>query len=135
MEERFSRLPLRVTSARESMRKLLLIEDNVELRGVLREAVEIDGYDVTLAENAEVGMRLLSSGYMPDFILCDVVLPHMTGLDFLRAIRDNPQWKHIFFIAMSGSMDSKYTALEAGANYYLIKPFDFHELFAVLAKN
>jgi DNA-binding response OmpR family regulator len=117
------------------MRNLLLIEDNVELRGVLREAVEIDGYDVTLAENAEVGMRLLNSGYLPDFILCDVVLPHMNGLDFLRAIRANPQWKHIFFIAMSGSMDSKYTALESGANYYLIKPFNFHELFDVLAKN
>lgn len=117
------------------MRSLLLVEDNMELRGVLQEAVEIDGYEVTLAENAEAGLKLLTNGYVPDFILCDVVLPHMTGLDFLRTVRANPLWGDIFFIVMSGTMDSKYTALEAGANYYLVKPFDFIELFDVLAKH
>ena len=114
------------------MRNLLLIEDNLELRGVLREAVEIDGYEVTLAENGEVALGLLREGFVPDVVLCDVVLPHMNGLEFLRVIRANPNWKQIYVIVMSGTNQSREIALETGADYYLIKPFNFQELFDVL---
>ena len=116
------------------MPALLLIEDNVELRKVISEAVEIDGYVVTLANDAEEALALLDDGLEPAVILSDIVLPHMDGLDFLRTLRADPRWQGINFIAMSGTINSKAEALDAGANHYLVKPFSFQELFALLAQ-
>jgi CheY-like chemotaxis protein len=115
------------------MPALLLIEDNPELRKVICEAVEIDGYTVTLANDAEEALVLLNDGFTPSVILSDIVMPNMSGLDFLRALRADVRWQRVNFIAMSGTINSKADALEAGANHYLVKPFSFHELFALLA--
>ena len=117
------------------MPALLLIEDNAELRNVICEAVEIDGYTVTLANDAEAALALLDSGFRPAVILSDIMMPNMTGLDFLRTLRADPRWQEINFIAMSGTTNSKDEALEAGANHYLVKPFSFHELFTILAQS
>ncbi len=117
------------------MPDLLLIEDNTELRQVIREAVELDGYAVTLATDAEEALALLDGGYAPAVILSDIVMPHMSGLEFLRTLRAHPGWEDVVFIAMSGTINAKAEALEAGANYYLVKPFSFHDLFAILAQS
>ena len=114
------------------MPDLLLIDDNAELRKVLREAVEINGYEVTIARDAEEGLALLNDGYQPSMIVCDVALPHMSGLEFAGKIRQDPRWAQIMFIAMSGNITTKQDALDAGANYYLVKPFSFQELFDIL---
>ena len=116
------------------MPNLLLIEDDTELRKVLTEAVELDGYIVTIARNAEEGLELLSDGYQPNAIVCDISLPHMDGLEFLGHVRQKPCCADVLFIAMSGSLTEKQRALDAGANYYLIKPFSFQELYAMLAR-
>jgi CheY-like chemotaxis protein len=116
------------------MPDLLLIEDDPELRKVLAEAVELDGYVVTIARNAEDGLTLLSQGYQPSAIICDISLPHMDGLEFLSLIRQNDCCGDVLFIAMSGSLTEKQKALDTGANYYLIKPFSFQELYAMLAQ-
>ncbi len=117
------------------MPDLLLIEDNAELRRVLTEAVEMDGFTVTIAHDAEEGLELLHTSYLPAVILCDVVMPHMSGLDFLRYIRTNPSWAEITFIAMSGTVVARQEALAAGANHYLVKPFNFQDLYEILAQN
>ena len=114
------------------MPDLLLIDDNAELRKVLREAVEINGYQVTIARDAEEGLALLNDGYQPGMIICDLALPHMSGLDFAGKIRQNPRWSEIQIIAMSGNITMKQPALDAGADYYLVKPFSFQELFDIL---
>ena len=116
------------------MPNLLLIEDDTELRKVLTEAVELDGYVVTIARNAEEGLAFLEDGYRPSAIICDISLPHMDGLEFLSRVRQNDCCSDVLFIAMSGSMTQKQKALESGANYYLIKPFSFQELYAMLAQ-
>lgn len=115
------------------MRDLLLIEDDSDLRKVIREAVEIDGYNVTIAYDAEEALVLLGKDYAPAGIMCDITLPRMSGLDFLSQLRQNPQWSRIIFIAMSGTEKMRQAALDAGADYFLVKPFSFHELFDVLA--
>ncbi|MBI1256374.1 MAG: response regulator [Chloroflexi bacterium] len=116
------------------MSNLLLIEDDTELRKVLTEAVELDGYVVEIARNAEEGLKLLGDGYQPSAIICDISLPHMDGLEFLSHVRQKPCCIDVLFIAMSGSMALKQKALDAGADYYLIKPFSFQELYAMLAR-
>jgi two-component system KDP operon response regulator KdpE len=116
------------------MPKLLLVEDDTDLRKVLTEAVELDGYIVTIARSAEEGLAFLSAGYQPDAIICDISLPHMDGLEFLSEIRQQPCCADVLFIAMSGSLTQKQKALDTGANYYLIKPFSFQELYSMLAR-
>lgn len=115
------------------MRDLLLIEDDSDLRKVIREAVEIDGYQVTIAYDAEEALSLLEKGFTPAGIMCDITLPRMSGLDFLAQIRKNPQWSPVVIVAMSGTEKMKDAALDAGADYFLVKPFSFHELFDVLS--
>ena len=115
------------------MRDLLLIEDDSDLRKVIREAVEIDGYQVTIAYDAEEALSLLDNGFVPAGIMCDITLPRMSGLDFLTQIRQNPQWSRVVIVAMSGTEKMQQAALDAGADYFLVKPFSFHELFDVLA--
>ncbi len=116
------------------MSDLLLIEDDTDLRKVLTEAVELDGYRVKIARNAEDGLALLSDGYQPNAIVCDISLPHMDGLEFLSHVRQKPNCMDVLFIAMSGSLVLKQKALDSGADYYLIKPFSFQELYAMLAQ-
>jgi DNA-binding response OmpR family regulator len=116
------------------MPNLLLIEDDTELRKVLTEAVELDGYLVEIARNAEEGLALLGDGYQPNAIVCDISLPHMDGLEFLTHVRQKSNCADVLFIAMSGSLAQKQKALDTGADYYLIKPFSFQELYAMLAQ-
>ncbi len=114
------------------MPSLLLIEDDSDLRKVICEALEIDGYQVTIAYSAEEGLALLEAGYLPAVIMCDIILPHMSGLEFLKQIRKNFLWSRIVFIAMSGTENTRQAALDGGANHYLVKPFSFRELFDML---
>ena len=101
---------------------------------MLREAVELNGDHVRVAANGEQGMKLLKDGYEPAAILCDIALPHMNGLELLRQVRLNAAWMQVRFIAMSGSDDLRREALASGANYYLVKPFKFRDLFDVLSR-
>jgi two-component system response regulator CpxR len=114
------------------MPQLLLIEDNVELLKVIREAVEIDGYDVTVAHDPQEALDLLNGGLVPSVIMSDIMMPHMTGIEFLSLIRSNHDWDDVVFIAMSGTNLNQANILRAGANYYLVKPFSFRDLFAIL---
>jgi DNA-binding response OmpR family regulator len=117
------------------MPDLLLIEDDTELREVIREAVEIAGYSVTVARDGEEGLTLLNDGLQPSIIMCDVVLPHMNGLEFLSLVRSASHLRNITFISMSGDDQMKKAALKAGATYYLVKPFSFHDLYAMLEQS
>jgi DNA-binding response OmpR family regulator len=114
------------------MPELLLIEDDTELREVIREAVEMAGYEVTVARDGEEGLALLNDGFVPAAIMCDIVLPHMNGLEFLSLVRSAPHLNDTIFISMSGNEQMKKQALNAGATYYLVKPFSFHDLYAML---
>jgi CheY-like chemotaxis protein len=111
---------------------LLLIEDNADFLRVLREAVELSGYRVTEARNAGEGLARLGDGYQPAVIICDLTLPDIDGLEFLRRVRALPECAELLFIAMSGNNTLKQSALANGADYYLSKPFNFSALYAIL---
>jgi CheY-like chemotaxis protein len=112
---------------------LLLLEDNPSLLTVLRETVELTGYQAATARNGIEGLAVLrGSSALPDAILCDVLMPEMDGLAFLRQLRATPHWAHLFVIAMSGARDEGIQAVAAGANAYLVKPFSLAELRQLL---
>lgn len=115
------------------MGRVLLLEDNQELLDVLREIVSLAGHDVRSARNGREGLDiLLDLSRAPEIIICDLVMPDMDGLTFIRQVRANPAWNNIYCIAMSGAKHEAKMAVEAGADHYLVKPFSISDLNDIL---
>ncbi len=107
---------------------LLIIEDNDELRSFGVEILRA-GYQVLEADNGKSGLALARE-HMPDLIICDVMMPEMNGLEVCRELRSHFQTRHIPVILMSARSTTQQMAegFQAGADAYLIKPFDFRLL-------
>ena len=111
------------------MAKILIVDDNSDVREVLRCQLKMLGYVVISAENGYVGIEK-ASAEQPDLILMDVMMPEMDGWQASRAVRSNPKTKDIPILAataMCRPADLK-ACLEAGCNGYIVKPFTMMEL-------
>lgn len=112
--------------------KILCIEDEEDIRFMLVEELEDEGYEVLEAENGEIGLAMIRSN-CPDLILCDVNMPVMGGRELLVQLRENhPEYNGIPFIFLSAFADNKdvVSGLELGADDYLTKPIDLDVLLA-----
>ena len=107
---------------------LLVIDDEAQIRRLLRLTLESAGYRVREAETGALGLNEAAVA-RPDAIILDLSLPDMGGLDVLRRLRE---WSHIPVIILSvrGGEADKIAALDAGADDYLTKPFGGGELLA-----
>lgn len=112
----------------ETRRTILVVEDNAELRGYLRRHLE-DRYRVVEAANGREGLATAGE-LVPDLILCDVMMPEMDGETLCRAVRADPELSFLPVIMLTAlaSRPSRISALEGGADDYLVKPFDPREL-------
>ncbi|MDN5892899.1 MAG: response regulator transcription factor [Nocardioides sp.] len=110
------------------MTNLLLVEDNLRVRRGLRLALEVEGFHVAEAPDAERGLACLA-GCPPDVILLDVMLPDRDGFSVCRSIRAHSDVPVIMVTARADSRDV-VTGLEAGADDYVTKPVVAHELCA-----
>ena len=110
------------------MINVLIIEDEHAIRRFLRTALEADGLRVYEAETLQRGL-LEAATRKPDLIILDLGLPDGDGIDFIRDLR---QWSAIPVIVLSARSEEsdKIAALDAGADDYLIKPYEFDELIA-----
>ena len=110
--------------------KVLMIEDEQEIRRFLRVSLSHQGYRLIEAEDGKSGV-LQAAQQQPDVIVLDLGLPDMDGLDVLRQVRE---WSSVPVIVLSarGQEREKVTALDAGADDYLTKPFGIGELLARL---
>lgn len=110
--------------------RLLLIEDDPEL-GPLIGGVLTESYDVELVVDGQTG---LDRGIHDDFdvLVIDRRLPRLDGLDVVQALRSHRVTTPILLLTALGTIADKVDGLDAGANDYLVKPFDFDELFARL---
>lgn len=111
------------------MKKILVIEDNLEVRENLAEILELSGYEVTTAENGKVGVQEARS-VKPDLILCDVMMPELDGFGVLRILDQNPQTADIPFVFLTAKAekDDFRKGMNLGADDYITKPFDDVEL-------
>lgn len=107
---------------------VLVIDDNAELRGTIRENLELDGYAVFNASCGEEGLRILRAK-RADAILLDLGLPDADGLALLSRIRDLSD-APVIVISGKGEWVDKVVGLEMGADDYLGKPFEMKELAA-----
>lgn len=106
-------------------RQCLIVDDSRMIRKVSRRIVEGLGYAVTEAENGEEGLARCKAS-MPDLVITDWNMPVMTGIEFvsrLRAIAADCQPRVVFCTTNSGAKDI-HKGIDAGADEYVIKPFD-----------
>jgi two-component system response regulator CpxR len=107
---------------------ILVIDDDVELCGLLREYLEAEGFGVEFAHDGESGLkRALSAAYL--LVILDVMLPGMNGFEVLRRIRANSSMPVLLLTARGEEVD-RIVGLEIGADDYLPKPFHPRELVA-----
>jgi CRP-like cAMP-binding protein len=107
------------------MKRILLIEDNHEIRENTAEILELDGYEVITAENGKIGVELASSS-KPDLIICDIMMPVLDGYSVLHLLTKNPDTENIPFIFLTAKADRQdfRKGMEMGADDYITKPFD-----------
>ncbi|MBX2872509.1 MAG: response regulator [Saprospiraceae bacterium] len=111
------------------MKKILVIEDNLEVRENLAEILELSGYEVATAENGKIGVQEARS-VKPDLILCDVMMPELDGFGVLRILDQNPKTADIPFVFLTAKAekDDFRKGMNLGADDYITKPFDDVEL-------
>ena len=107
------------------MEKILIIEDDKDIREGVRILLEGEGYSVSEAENGRGGLKLL--GEEPDLVILDVMMPGMSGLKTCEEIREISYVPVLFLTARSQESD-KLIGLMAGGDDYLPKPFSYSEL-------
>ena len=111
------------------MAKILIVDDNPDVREVLQCQLKMLGYLVISADNGYVAIEK-AIVEQPDLILMDIMMPEMDGWQASRAVRANPQTKNIPILAstaMSRRADLN-ACMEAGCNAYIVKPFTMMEL-------
>jgi CheY-like chemotaxis protein len=108
-------------------KRILVIEDDEEMRALLIEVIEEDGYKTSSVNNGSEAFRRLAKESF-DLILTDVRMPGLTGLDILPGIKKLQPEAPIIVITAFGSEEVQRKAFERGANAYLEKPIHFQKL-------
>jgi CheY-like chemotaxis protein len=113
----------RVTARTDSKRCILIADDNADAADSLAELLRLEGYDVHVACDGAEALATFSR-VAPDAALLDVGMPHMSGLEVVRAIRQQPTGQRATLIALTGwgQEQDRRLALEAGFDHHLIKP-------------
>jgi two-component system, OmpR family, response regulator MprA len=111
--------------------RLLVVEDDTGLRDVLRRALSLAGYEVRLsAEGAEALAEVTRS--VPDAVVLDIGLPDIDGLEVCRMLRRDGNRVPVLMLTARDAVSDRIDGLDAGADDYLVKPFDIDELKARL---
>jgi two-component system OmpR family response regulator len=109
--------------------RLLLVEDNVKLSRSISRGLRAEGYAVDVASDGE--QALASAGVWEyDGLILDVMVPGRDGIDVCRHLRARGSWVPILMLTARDGIDDRIAGLDAGADDYLVKPFDFGELLA-----
>src|SRR5436309_8403811 len=111
--------------------RLLVVDDDRGLREVLRRALTLGGYEVRLAENGSEALAQVA-GEAPDAVVLDIGLPDIDGLEVCRLLRREGNRVPVLMLTARDAVSDRIDGLDAGADDYLVKPFDVDELKARL---
>ena len=109
--------------------KILIVEDDNKMRNVLKRSLMDAGYLVDAADNGATGLEYALTNIY-DLIILDIGLPEINGIDVCRQIRAGSVSSFILMLTGSNELSDKVTGLDAGADDYLCKPFEYDELEA-----
>ena len=111
--------------------RILVVEDEMHLREQIKSALEKKGYSVDLAIDGEEG-RYYGTEYQYDVAIIDLGLPKVSGIDLIKELRQQDINYPILILTARGHWQDKVDGLEAGADDYVVKPFEMEEVFARL---
>lgn len=113
------------------MTKILVIDDDADIRFVIRMNLTAEGFDVVEAADGDAAVEL-ARAERPDLVISDIMMPGRNGYEVLHDIRADPDLAAIPVVFLSGkdADDEIWEGYVAGADYYLTKPFDSDELIA-----
>ena len=109
--------------------KILVVEDEIDLNNVITKHLKKNGYSVDSAFNGEEAMDFTAVARY-DLIVLDLMMPVMDGLTFLQKLRTKKLATSVLMLTAKDEIDDIVKGLDAGADDYLVKPFDFKELLA-----
>jgi two-component system, OmpR family, response regulator MprA len=110
--------------------KILIVDDERAVRESLRRALELEGYEIELAEDGAEALERLDSEPEPDAMVLDVLMPRVDGLEVSRTLRRNGSRLPILMLTARTQVEDRVEGLDAGADDYLTKPFALEELLA-----
>ncbi|WP_394771826.1 response regulator transcription factor [Mucilaginibacter sp.] len=107
--------------------RILIVEDEERIASLVKQGLEEQGHTATVAYDGLSGKKLAQQ-HDYDLLISDIILPHLTGLELCREIRSAKPDMPIILLTALGTTDDKVEGFDAGADDYLVKPFDFREL-------
>jgi two-component system OmpR family response regulator len=109
--------------------RVLVVEDEAKMAGLLKRGLEEEGYAVDIAATGPDGLWAGTENQY-DAILLDVMLPGLDGFEVCRQLRQRGRWAPVLMLTARDDVDDRVQGLDAGADDYLVKPFSFSELLA-----
>ena len=110
------------------MIKILLVEDDARIASLVKRGLEEQGFEVILAPDGITGKQLTTNQHF-DLLITDILLPGINGLDLVKEIRTILPELPVMMLTALGTTDDKIEGFDAGADDYLVKPFELRELY------
>src|SRR5262245_25909394 len=114
--------------------QVLVVDDEPSIRKYLQTLLEVDGYRVTTGSSGAEALTEIQDGQRPDFVILDVLMPEINGLDTLRQMMQIDRTLPVIMLSCSNEVTTVVEAIRLGAQDYLTKPFEKAELDAALLK-
>ncbi|MDI6830608.1 MAG: response regulator [Actinomycetota bacterium] len=122
--------------SRETPIRVLVVDDERNILDIIRFNLEVEGYEVITSRDGEEALRLVHE-LKPDLILCDIMMPEVDGLEVCRRLKADGRTNQIPVVMLSARTQAqdKVASIEAGADDFITKPFDFSDLVARITIN
>ena len=116
------------------MNTILIIEDEPQIRENIQEILDLEGFATITAEDGWQGLQMAEQ-HQPDIIICDLMMPRLDGYEVIKALRQKPVTAEIPFIFLTAKAEHRdlRQGMELGADDYLTKPFEAHELLQAIS--
>ncbi len=114
--------------------KIMVVDDEPSIRKYLQTLLEVDGFEVETVSSGKEAVERVSEGARPDFIILDVLMPELNGLDTLRKLMQIDRSLNVLMLSCSNEVGTVVEAIRLGAHDYLTKPFEKTELDAAMLK-
>src|SRR6202030_4146674 len=115
--------------------KILVVDDEPSIRKYLQTLLEVDGYDVETVSSGREAVAKVSGGERPDFIILDVLMPELNGLETLKEWMQLGRSLNVMMVSCWNELGTVVEAIRLGAHDYLTKPFEKPELDAAMLKS
>lgn len=115
------------------MAKILVVDDEIDMRMAVVEMLRVKGHDVIYAEDGVKALESIKKN-LPDVVVCDIEMPYLKGYDVLTVMRVNPKLSKIPIIFLTGKTDIEYLvrSMQLNVNDFLTKPFTEEELLGAV---